>query len=183
VSLAATIDFSQIDLDHQIPQNILLKTYNYYIDHQAQITNRHYIGMIDFTKHNSQERFFIVDMETGLVEKFLVAHGKNSDPTFSGFASIFSNIIDSNMSSLGFFLTAETYEGSKGYSLRLDGVSETNNRARERAIIIHGADYVFPGDKIGRSFGCPAVEMRYHQHVINEMKNGALLYAGFDPSF
>lgn len=176
----AIIDFSRLDPDQLIPKTILQKTYNYYLGHLNQIKNQRYMGIIDFKKHNSVERFFIVDMESGLVEKFLVAHGKNSDPSFSGFASVFSNIVDSNMTSLGFYLTAEDYQGSNGHSLRLDGLSSTNSKARERAIVIHGADYVFPGQKIGRSFGCPAVEMRYHDQIINQIKDGALLYASFE---
>jgi hypothetical protein len=176
----ATIEYSQLDPDHIVPANLLSKAYNYYMAHKSDIKNQRYMGIIDFKKHNSKERFFIVDMDSGVVEKFLTAHGKNSDPYFTGFASVFSNIIDSNMSSLGFYFTAESFDGIHGYSLRLDGLEATNSKARERAIIIHGADYVVPGDKIGRSFGCPAVEMRYHHHIINELKDGALLLTSFE---
>lgn len=176
----ATIEFSRLDPDQLITKNILKKSYDYYVEHLDKITNQRYMGIIDLKKHNSVERFFIVDMESGYVEKFLVAHGKNSDPTFSGYASVFSNVINSLMTSIGFYLTSNSYDGSNGYSLRLDGLSTTNSNARERAIVIHGANYVFPGEKIGRSFGCPAVEMRYHQHIINELKDGALLYASFE---
>jgi hypothetical protein len=179
-SQAAIIDLSRLDPDHLVPPNLLLKAYNYYQTNLDKITNQHHMSIIDFKKHNSIERLFVIDMDSGLVEKFLVAHGKNSDPTFSGFASTFSNIAESRMSSLGFYLTAETYSGEHGYSLRLDGLEETNSKARERAIVLHGADYVFPGLKIGRSFGCPAVEMRYHQHIIDLIKDGALLYAAFE---
>lgn len=174
------IDFSRLDPDHIIPKALLGKTYNYYVATINQIQNQRYMGIIDFTLHNSKERFYIIDMESGLVEKFLVAHGKNSDPNFSGFATQFSNIINSEMSSLGFYLTAESYDGTHGNSLRLDGLQASNSNARERGIVIHGADYVVPGVKIGRSLGCPAVEMRYHDHIINELKDGALIYASFE---
>lgn len=136
------------------------------------------MGIIDYQQHNSKERFYIVDMESGRVESYLTAHGKNSDPDFDGFATKFSNTPDSLMTSLGFFLTAETYYGKNGYSLRLDGLSSTNSKARERAIVIHGADYVTPGSKIGRSYGCPALEVRYHADIIDRLKGGSLLYAG-----
>jgi hypothetical protein len=177
---SVVIDYSRLDPDHLIPSTILKKTYNYYVDSFKQIKNQRYVGIIDFKLHNSKERFYIVDMESGLVEKFLVAHGKKSDSKFSGYATEFSNVIDSQMSSLGFYLTAESYDGAHGYSLRLDGLSASNSNARARAIVIHGADYVNPGEKIGRSFGCPAVEMRYHDHIINELKDGALIYASFE---
>ena len=140
------------------------------------------MGIIDFKQHNSKERFYIIDMESGRVESYLTAHGKNSDPDYDGYATKFSNTPDSLMSSLGFYLTAETYYGQNGYSLRLDGLSSTNSNARARAIVIHGADYVKPGKKIGRSYGCPALEMRYHQDLIDRLKGGALLYAGLGAS-
>ena len=173
-------DYSHLDPDHLIPNNLLQKTVNYFDLHQNQITNKRFIGIIDFKQHNSKERFYIVDMESGLVEKYLVAHGKNSDPTFSGYATSFSNEINSNKSSLGFYLTAETYSGDHGYSLRLDGLSETNSNARERDIVVHAAEYVSPGDKIGRSLGCPAVETRFHQSIIDDIREGALLFAAYE---
>jgi hypothetical protein len=174
------IDYSRLDPDHLIPSKVLQKTYQYYVSTLKRIKNQRYMGIIDFKLHNSKERFYIVDMESGGVEKFLVAHGKKSDPKFSGYAAAFSNVIDSQMSSLGFYLTAESYDGVHGHSLRLDGLTNTNSNSRARGIVIHGADYVNPGEKIGRSFGCPAVEMRYHDHIINELKDGALIYASFE---
>lgn len=171
-------DYSHLDPDQIIPKNLLKDAIVYYDSNLAKIRNQRLMGIIDFKQHNSKERFYIVDMESGRVETYLTAHGRNSDPDFDGYATKFSNIPDSLMSSLGFFLTAETYYGQNGYSLRLDGLSSTNSRARERAIVIHGADYVSPGGKIGRSYGCPALEMRYHQDLIDQLKDGALLYAG-----
>ena len=90
---------------------------------------------------------------------------------------IFSNTPGSEMSSRGFYLTAETYQGSNGLSLVLDGLSTTNSNARSRAIVIHGAEYVSPGSLIGRSWGCPALDMRYYIEVINQIKGGVLIYA------
>lgn len=113
-------------------------------------------------------------MKTGIVENFSVAHGKGSDPNHTGYATYFRNESASNASSLGFYLTAETYNGDHGYSLRLDGLSETNNNARERSIVIHGADYVSSG---GRSLGCPAVEMYVRTKIINMIKKGSIIYA------
>jgi hypothetical protein len=172
-------DYSHLDPEHLIPAKILSTALIYFDSHLDSIPNKRFIGLIDFKQHNSHERFYIVDMESGRVEKYLVAHGKNSDPLFTGFATKFSNTNDSNMSSLGFYLTGETYSGVHGYSLRLDGLSSTNSNARARAIVIHAADYVAPGDKIGRSFGCPAVETRYHSQIIDQIKDGSLLYAAY----
>lgn len=171
-------DYTHLDPDQVIPKNLLHEAVLYYDAHLDQIKNQRLVGIIDFKQHNSKERFYIIDMESGRVESYLTAHGKNSDPDNDGYATKFSNTPDSLMSSLGFYMTAETYYGQNGYSLRLDGLSSTNSNARQRAIVIHGADYVKPGKKIGRSYGCPALEMRYHQDLIDQLKGGSLLYAG-----
>lgn len=176
----ATIALEKLDPDHIVPKHLLSKSYDYYVSNLGMIKNRHFMGIIDFNEPDSFERFYLIDMNSGQVEKFLVAHGENSDPMSSGYASIFSNIVDTKKSSLGFYLTAETYEGANGYSLRLDGLSETNSNARERGIVMHGARYVIPGPQPGTSWGCPAIEMRHHKYVIDRLKEGALLYAGHE---
>ena len=178
-AFALNADYSHLDPDGIVPPKLLQTTIEYFDANISKIKNQRQIGVIDFKQHNSKERFYIIDMESGRVEKYLTAHGKNSDPDWDGYATKFSNTPDSLMSSLGFYLTAETYYGSNGYSLRLDGLSSTNSKARERFIVIHGADYVSPGSKIGRSYGCPALEMRYHADIIDRLKGGSLLYAAF----
>lgn len=178
MSVSFAQDYSHLDPDGLVPKNLLSEALNFYQQNQAKIQNPKLMGIIDFNAHNSKERFFLIDMQSGFVETYLTAHGKNSDPDFDGYATKFSNVDGSLMSSLGFYLTAESYYGSNGYSLRLDGLSSTNSNARARAIVIHGADYVSPGGKIGRSFGCPALEDRYHQDVIDRLKGGTLLFAG-----
>ena len=169
--------YAHLDPGHEVPVTLLSKALNYFDTHQSTIKNKKIIGVIDFKQHNSKERFYIIDMETGNVEKYLVAHGKNSDPDYDGFATIFSNDPGSEMSSVGIYMTAETYDGSHGYSLRLDGLSITNSNARLREIVIHPADYVAPGGKIGRSWGCLAVEPRYSVQIIDQIKDGAVIYA------
>lgn len=175
----AQADFDHLDPEKIVPANLLQDALTYFDGHRSSITNQRYMVVIDYKQHNSKERFYLIDMQSGQVETYLSAHGKKSDPDFTGFATKFSNKVDSHKTSLGFFLTAETYMGENGYSLRLDGLSSSNSNARKRAIVIHGANYVTPGTKIGRSYGCPALEMRYHQDVIDRLKGGALLYAGF----
>ena len=108
-----------------------------------------------------------------------MAHGSGSDPNDEGVPTVFSNVNNSHQSSLGFYLTAETYLGKWGLSLRLDGLSETNNHnARPRAIVMHGASYVKDGrSKQGRSWGCPAIPMAERDAVIAKLKSGSLMYA------
>lgn len=169
--------YSYVDQDKIVPAALLLKTLAYYDANLSKIKNKNYIVVIDFKQHNSKKRFYLINMQSGDVERYLTAHGKNSDPDYDGYATKFSNTSGSNMSSVGFYLTAETYNGDNGYSLRLDGLSTTNSKARARAIVIHGASYVREASLIGRSYGCPALEVRYAADVINTIKGGSLIYA------
>ncbi|MEA9357667.1 murein L,D-transpeptidase catalytic domain family protein [Bacteriovorax sp. PP10] len=169
--------YSHVDHDKIVPAALLSKTLAYYDANQSKIKNKNYIIVIDFKQHNSKKRFYLINMNTGDVEQYLTAHGKNSDPDFDGYATKFSNTDGSLMSSVGFYLTAETYYGDNGYSLRLDGLSSTNSNARSRAIVIHGASYVRDASLIGRSYGCPALEEQYAADVIDTVKGGSLIYA------
>lgn len=138
------------------------------------------LSVIDFSLPSSKERLWIFDVEAGeLLYHSLVSHGRNSGDLM---ARKFSNINSSFMSSLGFYVTGETYQGKHGYSLRLDGVEHGfNDRARERAIVIHGADYanrefVKNTGRLGRSLGCPALPMDIYKEVINTIKDGSCLF-------
>ncbi len=170
--------YSYVDQEGKVPRHLLTKALNFFDQNKAKLANQDYIVVIDYKQHNSKERFYLIDMVSGKAESYLVAHGKGSDPGLSGYSTKFSNTADSLMTSLGFFITGETYYGSNGFSLKLDGQSSTNSNARARAIVIHGAEYVSPGDIIGRSWGCPALEMRYHEEIIEKIKGGALVYSG-----
>jgi hypothetical protein len=109
-----------------------------------------------------------------------VAHGRNSGENF---ATRFSNVEGSLQSSLGLFRTAETYQGDNGYSLRMDGLEPgINDRARERALVMHGAWYVDPlqalkQGRLGRSLGCPALRPQVAHALIDSIKQGQLLFA------
>ncbi|MEM5516920.1 murein L,D-transpeptidase catalytic domain family protein [Henriciella sp. AS95] len=145
--------------------------------HQDRVKNDDMMIVIDYSKHSSEPRFFLIDMKTMQAEAFLVSHGRNSDKNHDGIADAFSNISGSKMTSLGTYVTAETYYGKHGLSLRLDGLDRENSRARERAIVIHGADYVTPTRaKMGRSWGCPALERDVAERLIPAIADGVLIY-------
>ncbi len=179
VSNSTTINdkYSHLDPGGIVPKTRLAAALKYYDANLSTIDNKEFIGVIDFSQHSSNERFYVINIATGNVETFQVAHGKGSDPDYDGFATIFSNTAGSNASSQGIYLAAETYEGAHGLSLRLDGKSSTNSNARARAIVIHPADYVVSGQKAGRSWGCPALNPNESAHVIDELKGGAVIYA------
>lgn len=138
------------------------------------------ITLIDFTKPSSEERFYVLDMRhKKILFTSVVSHGRNSGGLY---ATSFSNKNGSYQSSLGFFLTENTYQGRNGYSLVLNGLEKgINDRAKERAIVIHGASYSNPSviassGRLGRSLGCPALPQKVSRHIINTIKDGSLLY-------
>lgn len=138
------------------------------------------LTVIDFTLPSSEKRMWIIDMSNGNIVHFgYVSHGRNSGDLM---ANKFSNTSSSYMSSLGFYLTAETYQGKHGYSLRLDGLEKGfNDKARDRAIVIHGADYakeefISQTGRLGRSLGCPAIPAEIAHDLIDIIKENSLLF-------
>ncbi len=136
--------------------------------------------IIDFSKPSTQERLFVIDMSRHKVLKSShVAHGKGSGDKY---ATSFGNENGSHKSSLGFYLTGDTYQGRNGYSMRLHGLEKgINDRAYERAVVVHGAAYANPsvcasGGRLGRSFGCPALPQAVNQEVIDMIKGGSVLF-------
>ena len=170
--------YSYVDPTKMIPSGQLTTALLYFDANLAKIKNQDYLSVIDFRQFSGNKRFYIINMKTGEVWAIRVAHGKGSDPDHDGYANSFSNVSGSNASSVGFYMTSTTYDGSHGYSLSLDGLSSTNSNVRSRAIVVHGADYVSEADVIqGRSWGCPAVAMENRTKLIDMIKNGSIIYA------
>jgi hypothetical protein len=152
--------------------------------HAAQVPLHDRIGVVDFSLPSREPRFFLVDVATGKVEhSWLVAHGKGSDPDATGMVEKFSNQPGSNASSRGAFVTSGTYLGKHGPSQRLVGLDADNNMALDRAIVIHGADYVSQAmaarqGRIGRSQGCFAFAPGDAAQVMAMLGEGRMIYAG-----
>lgn len=146
------------------------------------------LTVIDFSKPSTSKRMWVLDLRSrALLFEEPVAHGRNSGHNMT---TTFSNDAESNKSSLGLFRTAEGYIGKHGYSLRLDGLERgVNDRARARAIVIHGAEYVNleiaqRQGRLGRSLGCPAVRPEISRELIDAVKGGDLLFAYYpDPEY
>ena len=146
------------------------------------------LTVIDYSLPSTAKRMWVYDLNSRtLVFEELVAHGSESGDNF---ATAFSNAPDSHQSSLGLFVTDEPYVGKNGYSLRMDGLDAgINDRARERAIVIHGADYVSDAfaksqGRLGRSWGCPAVRGIIAKSLIDRVRGGGLVFAYYpDPQF
>ena len=148
-------------------------------------------AVLDFSAHSSTPRFHIVDRASGRVlQSFVVAHGHASEGSHKdGYAEVFSNVPDSNTSSLGLYRTAETYisEVYPGLAMRMDGLSPTNSNARSRYIVIHAAKYMEPeswkGKKAGRpglSDGCFVFSKADRDAVVSSLQGGALIYAIYE---
>lgn len=151
--------------------------------HGSYIARRDRIGLIDFSRPSREPRFQLVDVESGRVERtLLVAHGKGSDLSNTGYLQQFSNMPGSDASSQGAYCTADSYYGKHGPSQRLIGLDASNNAALERAIVIHAASYVDPAvadthGRIGRSWGCFALNDAEVQPTMDWLGEGRMIYA------
>ena len=144
------------------------------------IDRRAYLTICDFSQSSSNRRMYVLDIAncSTLVNTW-VAHGRNSG---GAYAKRFSNKPKSLQSSLGFYVTKDTYYGEHGLSLKMTGLEKGyNDKAMRRGIVIHGADYI--GEKwlqngkfMGRSYGCPALPKKESEHIINMIKNGSCIF-------
>lgn len=148
---------------------------------QGSVRDAARIAVIDYSRPSTERRLWVFDLrQQRLLFAEHVAHGRN---TGENHARAFSNVEGSYQSSLGLFSTAEPYVGGNGYSLRMDGLEPgVNDRARARAIVMHGAPYVNPiaarsQGRLGRSLGCPAVRPEVARDVIDALKEGQLVFA------
>lgn len=147
------------------------------------ITQTDMVAIADFAAPSSAKRFHLVNITSGTVESFLVAHGRGSDPAHSGWLRRFSNDPGSYCTSEGAYRTVDYYNGKHGRSIRLAGLDDTNNNAEARAIVVHSASYVSAelargAGVLGRSEGCFAVAESDLSAVLSRMGPGRLLIAG-----
>jgi len=168
--LLITSLYTDCDLTDKLDFNVFKLALDGY--NSIDAPNKNLLSIIDYSKPSNEKRFFIIDVENRkLLYQTLVAHGKKS-----GYlnATKFSNKYGSHKSSLGFFRTENSYYGIRGYSLKLEGLEKgINDNARQRGIIIHGANYVDEriangNGVIGRSWGCPAVSKKISKEIIYE---------------
>jgi|ERR1035437_2640485 hypothetical protein len=183
-------DLHQLWSDCKLEGMIPYEVFKTAVDGRQKIDKpykKNLITIIDYSKPSTQKRFFVIDLEKRqLIYCCLVAHGKNSGDNY---AKNFSNTNGSLKSSLGFFLTAEAYQGEHGYSLRLEGVEKgINDNARIREIVIHGATYVSDEfikkyGMLGRSWGCPALPVDISKEIIDKISGGSCLFIYADDPY
>lgn len=185
-SAALEAEASQLYNDLALSGDINMTTLAYalkgfkYLQSQGKLESTSTLSICDFSQSSRNKRLYIIDVANHkLLFNTYVAHGRNSGGEY---ATSFSNDLDSHKSSLGFYVTGNTYNGSHGLSLRIEGVEKGfNDKANTRDVVVHGCDYL--GDRwiknspfAGRSWGCPAVPASETPKVINMIKNGGCLF-------
>jgi hypothetical protein len=166
----------------QIAPSLLRRALDALERHHESIAYRDFIGVADFSLPSHAPRFHLVNFADGSVRSHLVAHGKGSDPSHTGWLERFSNEPRSNATSAGAYRTGTLYVGAHGHSMRLEGLDTTNSNALSRAIVVHGAWYVNEevigsSGVLGRSQGCFAVSDSSLPEIMTALGPGRLIYA------
>jgi hypothetical protein len=168
--------YNHLDPYRRVPSNLLASAVLYFDQNKAKFKNQKYITIVDLAPRSNNYRLFIINMATGSVERFRTTHGEGSDRNRDGYAESFGNVPGSKKSSLGYVRTAEVYYGSFGRSLRLDGLSSTNSKIRQRAVVFHGWSPVVEANQIQPlSWGCVTIDPDYRDGVIDKIKDGSLM--------
>jgi hypothetical protein len=146
----------------------------------SSLKNPDIITIADFSQSSNAKRLYVIDLRCQeILFQTYVAHGQNSGGEF---ATSFSNKSGCHKSSLGCFVTLDPYQGENGLSLRIEGMDRgINDRAFDRAVVIHGADYVsekfiHDNNRLGRSYGCPAIPVELTSSIINTIKGGSCIF-------
>ncbi len=163
------------------PKVLQLAEKAFYCASKRGSVHKPFLTIIDYSQPSSEKRLWVIDMKKAEV-KFneLVAHGQGSGDNLP---TKFSDTSNSHTSSLGVFVTQQTYQGHNGLSLRIDGLEPgINDKALQRNVVFHGADYVNESyaksqGRIGRSWGCPALPRNEASQTINAIKGGSVVFA------
>ena len=169
-------------VDGQIAPGVLRRALDALERHHDSITYRDFIGVADFSLPSRAPRFHLMKLADGSVQSHLVAHGRGSDPSHTGWLERFSNEPRSNATSAGAYRTGSLYVGAHGRSMRLEGLDPSNSNAFSRAIVVHAAGYVNEEmighfGVLGRSLGCFAVAHSSLPEIMTRLGPGRLIYA------
>lgn len=157
------------------PLDLIFRMFDY---NEGRIPNTIYTVLVDYSRPSTEKRLYLINLNTATIQKYYVSHGINSGVRET---RSFSNLPDSWKSSLGFYFAKGTYVSEKnGISLYLDGIDRSNNNARYRTIVLHGAkyvsdDFINKNGRLGWSEGCFAVGLEHVNNLINILQNGSIL--------
>lgn len=168
------IEFDSIN--ESLPSYEIFKIgYEGYQKYSNKISNEK-LTIVDFDLSSNIKRMWIIDIvNQKVLYHTFTSHGANSGGEY---AKKFSNKIGSNMSSLGFYITSNTYKGSHGLSLELDGLETINSNLRKRRVVMHPAEYIkkMKSGYLGRSQGCLTLDPKISKEVINTIKDGSIIF-------
>lgn len=174
------------DAEMLLQQELLQPLLERYRHTKHELGNDRYVGLVNYRQPSWEPRFYLIDpQQEKIISAYRVAHGKASDPDHDGIAEYFSDRHGSHMSSLGFFLTENVYISQQlghGLSLRLRGLSPSNQNAYERHLVIHAnyymkQDFIDRFGKPGRSHGCLVLAPADRDKLVAKLEGGALIYA------
>lgn len=172
-------NYEHLDPKHWVPEDLLKTAVLFYDKNKTKFSNKKFMTIVDFNPRSDKHRFYLLDMQSGQVERYRTTHGEGSDYNNDGYADDFGNIPNSKKSSLGFARTAEVYYGKFGRSLRLDGLSSSNSKIRQRAIVFHGWAPVKEAPQLQPlSWGCITMDLAFRDRVLDKIKEGSLMYVG-----
>jgi len=148
----------------------------------AVLWRRDEAGIADFAAHSATHRFHLANLENGTIQSFRVAHGTGSDPEHDGYLKWFSNVVGSNATARGAYISWEWYTGKYGTSVRLGSLDPDNSNTFDRAIVMHAAGYcsqehVERWGRLGRSNGCFALSPEDFPVTLTQLSGGRLLFA------
>lgn len=173
-----------LGVDKTSMQKAIKKALSSYAEHKDMCKRDDRMIVVDYSAPSYQKRLHVVDLESKeVISSHHCAHGVGSSGSNPAYAVKFSDDNMSKMTSLGAMVTAETYHGHHGYSLRLDGLeTNVNGQVRRRYIVIHSASYVtdkyiLASNRAGQSWGCPALDPAISKKLIQESKEGVFFYA------
>jgi len=167
-------------VEQNLPQAAVDLMFRMFDFNEGRIENTQYAVLVDYSLPSTEKRLYLMNLDTGAVESFYVAHGIRSGVLE---ARSFANSLDSWKSSLGFYYAKGSYISNKnGLSLYLDGIDRSNSNARARAIVLHGARYasdefIAQNGRLGWSEGCFAVGLEHIEYLVNLLQNGSLLFS------
>jgi hypothetical protein len=177
-NLFQSLEGQKENLKFEVFNKALVGYYN--LKNLDKLSDKNLLSVVDFSLPSNVKRLWIINISTGKVlYNSLVSHGKNTGTTM---AKNFSNLPETHKSSIGFYVTGDTYYGKHDLSLRLEGMDPSfNNNAFARAIVMHGAKYVSEDwikkyGMLGRSHGCPAIPESISKEVINLLSGGTCLF-------
>jgi hypothetical protein len=178
VSIYHQLDLNTFEMPSYDCFNMAMNGFN--VLKEKGLIQKNILTLVDFSLSSNTKRLWVIDLDSkSILFQTLVAHGRN---TGEEYAKSFSNKAESFQSSIGFYATGEIYNGKHGLSLKLDGLEKgLNDNARERAVVIHGADYVSESfikqnKRLGRSQGCPAIPTEMNEKIISVIKNKSCLF-------